>query len=233
MTRVTAYEVAGELWPVHVEVRLKPGPCWHDAEPASQDPSIVWERRDRCDCWPDEPCPGVEHVPSGGFPVRLLRNLHMNQLLDAHANAVANRKTRFDVAGHPRPEVARHYRAIETAAERPAKQRGRPKAEPRLHLERLAALDRAYATNRPQDAAARKLGIAPQTLRASLEWARRQEPPLWTRSGRGRRGQLTPHGRALIEEHFGDSEPPPPRKAQSERDRRARRRQGSNSKGNA
>ncbi len=201
MARLLAYEVAGELWPVSVEVRLKPGLCWHDAEPADQDPNIIWERRD-CDCWPTTAWPGTERVPPGGLPVRLLKNLHTGQLFSGYAASIENLR-RHGVGDHPHPAVTGHYRAMQAAAERPPKQRGRPKADPRTHLRRLDVLDAAYKNDQTQDAAARKLGIKPQTLRVSVEWARRQTPPLWTRSGRGRRGQLTPHGRALIEEVLG------------------------------
>ena len=201
MARLFAYELAGELWPVSIEVRLKPDPCWHDAKPADQDATIIWERRD-CDCWPAGRWPGTERVPPGGLPVRLLRNLHTGRLLSGYAASVENLR-RFDAADHPHPAIARHYRAMQAAVERPPTQRGRPRADPRIHLERLAALDAAYADDKTQGAAARGLGIKPQTLRVSLEWARGQNPPLWTRSGRGRRGQLTQHGRALIEEVLG------------------------------
>jgi len=202
MARVQAYEVAGELWPVTVEVRLKPTPCWHDVEPADQDPDIDWERSDSCDHWPDHLWPGVENVPAGGLPVRLLKNLRLGRLFGSYTEAVANLR-RYVGTDHPDPRVTRHYRTITEAGQRPGKQRGRPRADPRLHLQRLAALDASYAGGLPQKAAARRLGIAPQTLRVSLEWARRQEPPVWTRSGRGRPGRLTPHGRALIEEMQG------------------------------
>lgn len=195
MARVLAYEVDGELWPVSVEVRLKAQPCGHDVEPAQQPSEIVWERSDVCDCWPVE-TPGTENVPPGGLPVRLLKNLRMTEFVELHRKAVRNQeKYGLD---HPVEAVERHLRAVAEAAERPRGGRGRPPAERSLHLQRLATLDDAYQAGKTQTTAARGLGISVQALRASVTWARQQNPPLWAALGVGRAGRLTSLGRAEI-----------------------------------
>lgn len=197
MARALAYEVDGELWPVALEVRLKAAPCWHDEPPADLDPHITWERQDVCDCWPSQPWPGTDAVPAGGLPLRALRRLKLTELSANYRAAVTNR-AHYTGTDHPRPEVAGHFRAILDGPERPPARRGRPRLDPARRLARLSALDSAYAAGKTQTAAARALGISPATLRTTLEWARRQTPPLWTRSGRGRPGRLTAAGRQLI-----------------------------------
>ncbi len=197
MVRARAYEVDGELWPVSIEVRLKPAPCWHDEAPPGLESHIVWERSTICDCWPAVPWPGADAVPPGGMPLRTLRQLKLTDLTALHQGAVRNR-ARYVGTDHPRQEVAEHFQAILSNADQPVTRRGRPSLDLALRLARLAELDRAYAEGKTQTAAARSLGISPATLRATLEWARRQHPPLWTRSGRGRAGQLTQRGRQMI-----------------------------------
>ena len=91
MVRANAYEVDGEVVPFSLEVRMKQGgPCFHDAPPADQDPHIVWERADHCDCWPSA-WPGAQSMPPGGLPVRLLRHLRLSDLVARHERAVATR----------------------------------------------------------------------------------------------------------------------------------------------
>ncbi len=196
MARVQAYEVDGDLWPIAVEIRMKAHPCAHDVEPADQPPEIEWERAD-CDCWPDA-LPGVEAVPSGGLPIRLLKGLRIRDFLRSYREAVSN-LAQYVGLEHPNPAVAQHLSAMHEAVQRPLKTRGRPPAPPTLHLRRLAALSRAYDHGQTQEKAARDLGISAATLRATLAWGRAQQPPIWAPLGPGRAGQLTPHGRALVE----------------------------------
>jgi len=196
MARANAYEVDGEVVPFSLEIRMKQGPCFHDTPPADQDPRIEWERADHCDCWPPA-WPGAQSMPPGGLPVRLLRQLRLSDLVARHEQAVATR-ARYVGTGHPRREVAAHLEAVLSRTSQPASGRGRPTLEPAVHLRRLAVLDDAYAKGETQHRAARRLGLSSAALRVSLEWARSQEPPLWTRSGRGRPGRLTPIGQALI-----------------------------------
>jgi len=197
MVRASAYEVDGELVPFSLEVRMKPGPCGHDERPADHDDEhIVWERADHCECWP-APWPGAQSMPPGGLPVRLLRHLRLSDLVARHERAVATR-ARSVGTGHPRREVAAHLEAVLSRTGQPASGRGRPTLKPAVHLSRLAVLDDGYAKGETQHWAARRLGLSSAALRVSLEWARSQEPPLWTRSGRGRPGRLTPAGQAVI-----------------------------------
>ena len=211
MARVLAYEVEGELWPVSMEVRLKAEPCAHDREPQSQDKDIEWERQD-CHCWPPSSWPPVDALPPGGMPVRLLKNLHLGRLVGSYVSGADY------MVDHPDNRAAEHFQAVVTASEKP-KQRGRPRLDAQLHLRRLAELDAAYAVGLPQTAAARRLDIAPQTLRVSLEWGRRQDPPVWTRSGRGRPGRLTSHGHAAMQGLIGEG----PAQVEPKRDRPRRR----------
>lgn len=197
MVRASAYEVDGEVVPFSLEVRMKQDPCFHDAPPADQDPHIEWERADHCGCWPPA-WPGAQSVPPGGLPVRLLRQLRLSDLVGRHEQAVATRAK--DVGtGHPRREVTEHFEAVLSRTSRPASGRGRPSLEPAVHLSRLDVLDAAYAKGDTQTRAARRLRLSPAAMRVSLAWARSQEPPLWTSSGRGRRGQLTTAGRKAID----------------------------------
>lgn len=198
MALVLAYEVDGELWPVSVQVRLKASPCWHDVEPQEGgDSSIEWSRQP-CDCWPASDWPAADSLPPGGLPVRLLKNVKIRDLITSYERAVANLAAAAGTLDHPRPEVARHFRAIADAAERPKSQRGRPRTALAVQLRRLELLDAAYRAGLTQRAAARRQHIGETALRATLKWARRQDPPLWTDPGQGRRGQLTTHGRSMI-----------------------------------
>lgn len=205
MARVLAYEVDGELLPVSVEVRMKNGPCAHDEEPPDQSTGIEWERQG-CNCWPGDDdaserqetyWPNPDAVPAGGLPVRLLKNLRVTDFVTSYRQGVQT-LAEHGALNSPNKAVAEHLRAIADAAKRPAVGRGRPKADPYVHLTRLAALDAAYASGKTQANAARSLGISAPTLQATLAWARQQDPPLWAALGRGRAGRLTPHGRAVV-----------------------------------
>ncbi len=196
MARVLACQVEGELVPVSVEVRMKARPCGHDEEPADQPEAIIWERSS-CDCWPDSPWPTAEAVPPGGLPVRLLKNLRMGDFLGSWRQTMANAE-QYGMTDHPVAGVAEHLQALAEGAKRGPSTRGRPKADPRLHLQRLEALEETRATGETRATVARRLGISPQTLSTSLRWAKEQDPPVWTSLGQGRAGHLTPHGRALI-----------------------------------
>ncbi len=197
MARVLAYEIDGELWPVSLEVRLKARPCGHDTEPPDQPHEIAWERSDFCDCWPEDVWADAEEVPSGGLPVRLLKNLRMREFVELHRQAVRNHEKYLGLE-HPVEAVERHLSAVAEADKRPPVGRGRPQAERSLHLRRLAALHEAYQSGLTQERAARRLGISVQALRSTVTWARQQNPPLWTSPGTGRPGQLTASGRAEV-----------------------------------
>lgn len=196
MARASAYEIDGEVVPFSLEVRMKAAPCFHDAKPADHDPRIGWRWGELCDCWPPA-WPGAEAVPPGGLPVRLLRQLKLTDLVARHRTAVETLE-QYVGTEHPRPEVVDHFRSVLTRTGQPPTGRGRPSLEPAEHLRRLAALDTAYADGQTQRSAARRLKLSAAALRVSLEWGRRQDPPLWTRSGRGRPGRLTSAGQAAV-----------------------------------
>ena len=198
MVRASAYEIDGEVVPFSLEIRMKQGPCDHDERPADYDDEhIVWERADHCDHWPPA-WPGAQSVPPGGLPVRLLRQLRLSDLVRRHTSAVATVAAHVGL-DHPVPEVAEHFHAVAARTSSPNDRRhGRPNLDADVHLSRLAALDGAYAKGDTQTRAAHRLGLSAAAMRVSLAWARSQEPPLWTSSGRGRRGQLTTAGRKAI-----------------------------------
>ncbi len=194
MVKMFGYMIEGAFSPVRVEVRMKP-PCACDQEPPDQPDEIVWERRD-CDCWPD-PWPGAEHVPPGGMPIRLLRNLRVGDFAASWNEALSNAE-KYDALDHPVEAVAEHLRAMVEATKQPKGRRGRAPGDGTVHLRRLAELDRGFRAGQTRNAIARRLKISTGTFQTALAWAHKQTPAVWTSLGPGRPGHLTDHGRVLV-----------------------------------
>lgn len=201
--------VDGRFWPHRVEVRYKAGPCEHDTAPegaitSTEDARAAglldggptawwgWEPRPaECGCWDGlDVAPPVESLPVGGLSSTMLRQVRLGKVGEYLRQGARNvRDWEWDEPGFAD--------FVEQLAEPPRPGGpGRPRVPLKTQLRRLAVLAETYDAGKTQAAAARRLKVSTETVRASVEWGRREG--YWQEAGRGRRGGLTPKGEAAV-----------------------------------
>lgn len=208
------YAVDGHFSPYRLEVRFKGGPCEHDTPPEGvatwanareREPGglVIWEPS-ACTCWDglDKP-PERAELPPGGLSSRQLREIRLGAA-QARLQEMAGGIARWDLwapdqipgANAFNREVGKLLEAADQPRAFAERGPGRPALGPEVHVRRLAKLAAIYDAGGKQATAAKRLRISVQTLRATLEWGRRNG--LWSNSGRGSRGELTEPGRAAV-----------------------------------
>jgi hypothetical protein len=139
-------------------------------------------------------------VPPGGLSQRTLNSLSLEE---------GRKRVRSQLMGvsvdQTSPAVRERIReAYADRLSEPVKRQGRPARDPLEALRQCAAVEDGYARGLTLDQIADGVGTSRSKLKGALDWARQQDPPLFTTPGRGRRGgALTPEGRALLTELGG------------------------------
>ncbi|MFJ4631273.1 hypothetical protein [Streptomyces sp. NPDC088847] len=181
---VTYVPASGELVPIEVVVRLLPADFPEDAP---EDPALFPATADGSD------------VPAGGLSQRMLNSVRLE----------AGRKKLEGLITGDAGQMPDHVRARlrevfgEQLTGRTAGP-GRPRRDPLEVLRACLAVEQGTPDRKTLDQVAAELGVDRPWLKEALNWARRQDPPLFTTPGRGRRGgALTPEGRALLAELGG------------------------------